>query len=98
MTEKVTLTFQSEARFRLEVTKPASGVAQRFDGAYTYQGQTLTFPAILGWPTPFVVPRTFHVVTLSAHQLVTERHWENIDIGDGYYVPTSYLTTDTYTR
>ncbi len=49
-------------------------------------------------PTPFVVPRTFHVVTLSAHQLVTERRWENMDIGDGYYVPTSYLTTDTYTR
>lgn len=43
-------------------------------------------------------PRTFYVTELSAHKLITEWRWENIDVGDGYYTPTKYVTTATYIR
>lgn len=52
----------------------------------------------MAYPTPFTVPQTLRVTELSAHKLVTERHWESIDIGDGYYASTNYVTTQTYTR
>ena len=97
ITGKVTMTFHSATRFSMAVT-PITGSSSHIDSDYTYQGQTLKFPAILGWPTPFVVPKTVHVSELSAHKLVTEEPWENIDIGDGYYEPTTYVTTQTYTR
>ena len=96
-TDKVTITFHTATSFSMRVTELNRG-GRQIDSDYTYQGQTLKFPAIIGWPTPFVVPRTLQVIELGAHKLVTERHWENIDIGDGYYDPTNYITTDTYTR
>lgn len=97
MTEKVSMTFTSDTRFTMTIME-TGGSSRRFEGAYSYQGQTLTFPAIPSWPTPFVVPRTFRVTELSAHKLITEYQWENKDVGDGYYEPTKYVTTQTYTR
>lgn len=44
--EKVTMTFQSATRFQMEMSKPSSGGGKRFEGAYSYQEQTFTFPAI----------------------------------------------------
>lgn len=97
ITEKVTLRFHTATSFSMRVTQPDRG-ANVIDGEYTYQGQTLAFAAIISWPTPFVRPQTVQVTELSAQKLVTVRHWKNIDIGDGYYEPTNYVTTQTYTR
>jgi hypothetical protein len=97
ITEKVTMTFHSATSFSMRVTQ-TNGSASVIDSDYTYQGQTLKFPAIISWPTPFVRPQTLQVTELSAHKLVTERRWENIDSGYGSYEPTNYVTTQTFTR
>jgi hypothetical protein len=97
ITEKVTMTFHTATSFSMRVTQ-TDGSARVIDSDYTYQEQTLKFPAIISWPTTFVRSQTLQVTELSAQKLVTERHWENIDIGDGYYEPTNYVTTQTYTR
>jgi hypothetical protein len=99
VTDEVTMTFLNDTRFNLDV-KSTTTSGRHFEGAYTYQGQVLTLPRLYIWNMPYytVASRTLQVTELSAHKLVTEDHWENIAIGDGYYEPTKYVTTDTYTR
>ena len=90
MTGPVTLTYLSETRFSEDVASLPRASGYHFEGYYTYQGQTLTFPAFYSWNTRVLVPRAVQVTALSAHQLVTEYRWTGSD--------TWYVTTHTYTR
>jgi hypothetical protein len=92
------MTFLDETRFSVDVKTKGQSGGRHFGGTYTYQDSVLTFPAIYSWRTAITVPRAFHVTELSAHKLVVEDRWQNADVGDGYYVPTTYVTTDTYYR
>jgi len=93
------MTFLSDTRFAMDI-KRADTSGRHYEGAYTYHGQVLDFPRFSVWnmPARFDVARTFRVTELSAHTLVIERRWQNIDVGYGHYEPTKYITTNTYTR
>lgn len=67
------MTFHMDMRFSMDM-KQADGNGHHIDSDYTYQRQALKFSAILGWPTPFIVPQTLQVTELSTYKLVTERH------------------------
>lgn len=90
MTGPVTLTFQSERHFSVDVKPLPTHNGYHFDGSYTYQADTLKFPTFYSWNTRAVVPRTVQVTELSAHKLVTQENWASPD--------TWYVTTHTYTR
>ena len=98
VTDKVTMTFLNDTRFSWD-SRSSNKTGRHFEGSYTYQGQVLSFPRFCIWNMMYIeVPRTFQVTELSAHKLVIEWHMDNVDIGDGYYIPTHYVMTETYTR
>jgi hypothetical protein len=78
------MTFLTDTRLSLNA-KPLPTSGRHYEGLYTYQGQVLECPRffVRNIPSGYGVHRTFQVLELSAHKLVTERHSESIDRSDG---------------